>query len=530
MMMLKHYANKGHGGSHQDNTQRDHGLYTTKITLAPHIRRGGASDGHSEGHGGGFDFMDSYTDTEYSYQRHSTRTIIALIVAIVIVAAILGAVLFSMYVFNESSNIEVPPTKSPLVLGENSTISTEQSLQIASKWLLSQRNAQYGWSNTPQVLVALRLSRPDWFLDESRSLGMQEMNTQLSIKQMNTELLEEMLPVADRKEHEVRYKDLRMPAGHLAMYVNAIVAACQNPQDFHKYDMAFSLEKDMDSFADEGNNNYYYKSLALVALCNADSRMQKEIIDDIKSAQQSDGGFQHGIDATSMVVVALSCLSPSKRRKTEVDGTITDAVEYILREKRDDGSFGSELNTANAVQALLAAGLEPESPAINEALQSIVRKQRQDGSYGSVSQTARILPALAKKTYADIKKESDCDVTPTTLTSSFITVHLSLRSDVMGSNNDTAQKSVTFDVTAESGSSLTDILHNTEEQHGEHFRLRAEGGSWGSYIVSINENEVVADEKYWAILTSKDTETSLGIDDVRPQDGDRITLLYTYVT
>ncbi|XP_077995796.1 transcobalamin-2-like isoform X2 [Glandiceps talaboti] len=508
------------------DSKRD-GLYTTKISLAPGIRRGGASEGHSEGHSGGFDFMESYTDTEFSYQKHSTRTIIALIIAIVIVAAILGGVLFSMYVFNESSNLTSPASQPSVVIGENSTMTPEQSSSIASNWLLTQRDSDYGWKNTPQSLIALRLSKPEWFVSD-------QMQSTLSIKRMETEILEQMVVtpgrVLEQDSDDEAFTDITMPAGLLATYINAMVATCQDLNSFSPCNLLKSMEHDMQSSSEASNtNNYYYYSLGLISLCNSDGKISNGHIESIKNAQLPNGGYRHGIDATSMVVVALSCLSKGKKEKTSPEATINSAIRYIIQQQRNDGSFGSEMNTANAVQALLANGMDPDHSTIKDALTTIVRKQKQDGSFGSILNTAIILPTLAKKTYIDIKKSIECEAVPTQSDDGLIDIALTLASDVEDSNI----TELTFHVNVMPGSSLYEVLHQVKDLHDEFLTEYTNTVDvWGHSIVSINGHKAertATHQKYWTVLLSKDMETSLSIDDIIPSEGDKITLLYTSV-
>ncbi|XP_077864817.1 cobalamin binding intrinsic factor-like [Saccoglossus kowalevskii] len=496
-------------------------VYTTKITLASHMRgRGGTSDGDTgHGHGSGLDFMDSYTDTEYSYQKNRTMTIIALIVAIVVVAAILGAIMFSMFVFSESSNIIV--SEPTVLLDGNHTLTPAQSLQFANKWLLSQQDSEYSWSNTPQALIAIRLGNPKWFLNQALS--------ELSIKQMSIDLLDEMLKGVSVNEHEgERYTDFKMSTGDLATYMNAMAASCIDLNNFHGYSMTRSLHHAIRTFPASNDKNYYYYSLAVLAFCNAGERGIKDYIDNIKAAQQKDGGYKYGIDTTSMVVVALSCLSSSKQRKTQVIEHIQDAVNNILHQQKDDGSFGNLLNTANALQALLATNKEWDSTIVQNALSFITSRQKRDGSFGSVSVTAQIIPVLAMKTFADIRKVAKCEEeTPTYIEEPevLIKVFLSVTSAI---GNDSTITPMMYPVTTEQGSTLYDVLVRAKEQHHFSFITR-EGGKWGHPIVGVNGlTEDVEDiDAYWAICIPEDAETSLGLDDVIPQDGDKIFLVYT---
>jgi hypothetical protein len=93
------------------------------------------------------------------------------------------------------------------------------------------------------------------------------------------------------------------------------------------------------------------------------------------------------------------------------DPRITRALEYLSASQLDDGGwgFGSESNvssTAYAVQALIAAGRDPEGATYRKTpsgpLDFILSRQGADGSFAGFDRafaTNQALPALARKSY-----------------------------------------------------------------------------------------------------------------------------------
>lgn len=102
---------------------------------------------------------------------------------------------------------------------------------------------------------------------------------------------------------------------------------------------------------------------------------EKDIINTVLSAQQSDGGFPYStvdsgygissdIDTTSMTVQALA---KYYKTDTAVKTAVDKAIEYIKTQQFDDGAFGymsygskSGESTAQVIIALTMLGIDPE--------------------------------------------------------------------------------------------------------------------------------------------------------------------------
>ncbi|XP_013411968.1 transcobalamin-2-like [Lingula anatina] len=246
--------------------------------------------------------------------------------------------------------------------------------------------------------------------------------------------------------------------GKLAHYINGLVATCQDPSDFYGHDLLTMLQGHMDGFPKHYFNHNFAYSWAVLALCNAGLTVQEKYIQQLT---KSPGNYTFGIDEAAMTVIALSCV----RNQTDVKSAISAGVQFILDNKKPDGSFGNEYSTGLAVQALYADDKESRLDIKKDALLYLVSLQGEDGSYDSVAAANQVFPALNQKSYADIGDITSCQVVtttpaPTTPPTSFFTFTIIVIATLEPHN-----VSDTFNVTVPDGSSLLDamvILRNTD--------------------------------------------------------------------
>ncbi|XP_078599309.1 cobalamin binding intrinsic factor-like isoform X1 [Branchiostoma floridae x Branchiostoma japonicum] len=400
----------------------------------------------------------------------------------------------------------------------------------AARWLIMMRNAAYGWADTPNAILALQLANDTWF-------NKQDLSSQLSVKQMQIELLSK---IARRGFH---LKDV--PTGELSHYVLALTATCQNPRNFYGHNLLEAIDRALFHFPTAEFNNFYQFSQGVLAICGAGAPVKPRLIKDLAKGQQADGGYPFGVDATAMSILALSCAEKQrihKHDKDEIKRVFGKAVNYLRIQQRPDGSFGNQHNTGLAVQAMIAANLEPATWRCPDALTTLTRTQHQDGSFGQFFQTTvQVLPALAGKTYADVNRIM-CEMAPIMDEDeeSFLMTEYDLYDPEEEPNHYVSNMTVQYtihsdfhpnvsasiEITVPSNTSFIDIMDLAAERD-ERFRYEAPDTKWGHYVSAIGEvTEDHNEKRYWTIMLDPDISIDEGIDHFIPDDGDHVIFRY----
>ena len=141
----------------------------------------------------------------------------------------------------------------------------------------------------------------------------------------------------------------RIPNPHLALVIQAVISLCQNPEDFHGYNLippllsGFALFKKIRGFT-----NYFGYSLAVIALCNAGQRVPRAVVQELLNGAYRKVGY-HSSDIDSLILQALSCISNSSLQN-EVDHASGKIVEQLIKKQNETtGAVGNQYSTAHVI-------------------------------------------------------------------------------------------------------------------------------------------------------------------------------------
>ncbi|CAD5122606.1 DgyrCDS11018 [Dimorphilus gyrociliatus] len=207
------------------------------------------------------------------------------------------------------------------------------------QYLLNKRNTRGDWSyqNTPLVLMALQLSDTHWAFGN--------IDSQRTIDKLDIQLLSSL-------SRSVRGIGKELTTIRLAQYINALLVLFRNPSNFYGHNLIEMLSQHLQQTVYYSKTNAYAVSWSIIALFNGRTDIHLDHLYKIIKLQKSDGSFTGGFGETCMSVMALSCF----RDKTIVGQALGRSIDYILRKRRNDNSYGSVLETALALQAINAGG------------------------------------------------------------------------------------------------------------------------------------------------------------------------------
>jgi hypothetical protein len=194
----------------------------------------------------------------------------------------------------------------------------------------------------------------------------------------------------------------------------AIVACDENPKDFAGINFITKIISFYDGEQIGDYANLYDDFFGVLALISGgiskDSYIIKNVIDFIKSKQDSDGGWGD-VDSTSVAIMAL--IASGENPNSEV---INNALIFIKTTQADSGGFQSWGNanaasTSWAIQAIVATGQDPTSSGWmkndNSPVDFLLSLQQEDGSFNWATgqsmnpewMTSYVIPALLGKPY-----------------------------------------------------------------------------------------------------------------------------------
>ncbi|XP_072034740.1 uncharacterized protein CG3556-like isoform X2 [Amphiura filiformis] len=412
-----------------------------------------------------------------------------------------------------------PESSSELVL------QVGESYQRAISWLLSQRTRHWGWplKSTATAILAMQLTNDSWY-----SRNSEDLTTQLSVKQLEIELLAELsrAKVVD-KDSSRKIRNLpNISPGMLAYYIMALNSTCHNVTDFYRNDLIDILNGNMNRFPQSNFNNYFQYGLALLALCKSGAPIRAKYIREILDGQSVNGSYRYGIDVVSMALMAMSCIRdkvPTGYRNA-YEQKMQRSIDYILsNQDQETYSFGNQISTALAVQALTAAGVESNDWNCHEAVRSgILTSQEDEGHFGSQGGTIQILPLLINKNFASVKHvKPNCDIPQDEEVdkSVFPEINILLRIE---NGVDTSAENLTLNVVVPENSTLYEAMVLATDQHDDTFRFEATLGQWGHFMSHINGVANDGDRHhYWTILIgSERVSASTGSDRIITEDGE----------
>lgn len=145
------------------------------------------------------------------------------------------------------------------------------------------------------------------------------------------------------------------------------------------------------------------KADSIIALQSGEYKIKSKSTDIDKLAvglvlmQNSDGSFDGDVLATSKSIIALSFFSGNayivkgkemgEKYRYDINSAILRGVDYLQNNKNPDFGFGSVKNTAYAVMALDAAGVDADndpgfSDGSSSTLKALMSFHNEDGSFG----------------------------------------------------------------------------------------------------------------------------------------------------
>ena len=144
-----------------------------------------------------------------------------------------------------------------------------------------------------------------------------------------------------------------IPTGQLALIIQGVISICQDPEDFHGYDLfsplysGFPLFKKTPSF-----NNYFQYSLAVIALCNSGQQIPRNVIK--KLIKGANIVFTtHLVDYDALILTALSCVSKSSMHRKIEEASKKLVQRLISLQNVTTGAFGNQYSTALAVEVIV---------------------------------------------------------------------------------------------------------------------------------------------------------------------------------
>ncbi|XP_015923937.2 uncharacterized protein CG3556 [Parasteatoda tepidariorum] len=259
-------------------------------------------------------------------------------------------------------------------------------LSSARDWIKSQQEKNYGWGDyTARAVISMYLSRVNVFPKSEEDLLMD--------KQLDIELF-----VALR-----RNETNTLSLCELALYINALLAACKNPRNFYGYNLVSILRER----ADKVNlMTRFVSPLVHLTLCLSNTTEPRDVksLQEILTANQS---IVNKVDIISLAVLASSCIirderysHPQFRRRF---------ANLLLNKINDSGLPGNIYELSLAMQALNAAEVDPLEWGRDVAIESILRKQTENGSFGDVLGTYYTIPVLSGKSLLSLSNHCGQD-------------------------------------------------------------------------------------------------------------------------
>ncbi|KAK3091370.1 hypothetical protein FSP39_019327, partial [Pinctada imbricata] len=193
--------------------------------------------------------------------------------------------------------------------------------------------------------------------------------------------------------------------GKLAQYMVGLTSACQDTQSFYGFDVASIVRQQFNTFKSFFQNQKFALSWVVLALCNANLTEETAAMDILIA---NPGVYTFGIDEASMTVMALSCVD-----NTSYSAAQRAAEDFILNGMKPDGSFGNEYTTGLAIQALTRySGARNDIDGMIQKAQDWLARNV-IGKFANVAMANQVLPALARRSYVDIK-DLKCHTKPNT--------------------------------------------------------------------------------------------------------------------
>ncbi|XP_028396005.1 transcobalamin-2-like [Dendronephthya gigantea] len=311
---------------------------------------------------------------------------------------------------------------------------------------------------------------------------------------------------------------------HLGLIIQGVVSICQDPENFHGYDLIQPLHDGFSKFKKQADfNNYFGYSLAVIALCNADHIVPDSIIQELIEGAKRVVSY-HSVDTDALILTALSCVRTSNSSlQHEVDRSSHELVESLISmQNNSTGAFGNQYSTALAVEALQAARVHTDTYECEKALRNILSYQGQDeeGSFGSILANIQVTPALLGESLISLK-EYHCPAAPTpSPTPQVITVSVEL---VFKVAPERTEPEVSVNITE--GQTAYNALELAKLQN-PCYNATYKQYSFGRSITSICDVSSDGSKSQYWLIDVNGKSAKFGVDGLKPKDGDLITFKY----
>ncbi|CAH2008136.1 unnamed protein product [Acanthoscelides obtectus] len=276
------------------------------------------------------------------------------------------------------------------------TVSAEPAYRRALRWLVTQREADWGWRNdTAKAVTALQLAMGVRGDDAEGALMRDPLELQLSFKQMEVEIV-----VLLWRHHEIPIQPVQ-----LAAYCLALLSGCQDPRQFHGHDLVGALQHR------EPSHDLDFAHAQLAA-CSARAHVRKKQIRRLLDIANT--AKDHNIDTVAMTILALRCIVKDHRHRNLQHSLRRPSIS-LAKQQQSDGGFGNIYNTALTLQALQDLSDINNHWNRTAARMYIESRQDPDGAFTDPNLTAEVVLALSERGLGHIrnldcgKRDNDLD-------------------------------------------------------------------------------------------------------------------------
>ncbi|GIX81165.1 uncharacterized protein CDAR_254561 [Caerostris darwini] len=259
------------------------------------------------------------------------------------------------------------------------------SVSRGQKWILSVRNASGGWDKeTPRALIALSLVNNS-FLAGNHDNDLMQKYFQVYL---GVNLLRDSPPTLNR----------------LAMFVNALVATCQNPRDFQGLDLTEVIRSSILT-SNRRSRRTVINPLVYLSLCLADRNLTHFEVHHLMTYLMDSRNDEVTRDMMYLALEAYTCHIQKESNPTQLynlQKVAWNATARIIRRMKEDGSFGSIRSTALAAQALMSVNDSMEWDP-RATFRFLKNHQLRSGSFGDFVSTYYALPALSGRSLLHLR-------------------------------------------------------------------------------------------------------------------------------
>ncbi|XP_035233179.1 uncharacterized protein CG3556-like [Stegodyphus dumicola] len=249
----------------------------------------------------------------------------------------------------------------------------------AEAWLLSRNDADDGWGEeTSRVIAALALS-------DLPALRTQTEKGILMKKQLHLQLAVAL----------TRNATTPVTLSELALYINALLATCGNPRNFHGTDLIEIFKQRVDAARNTGR---FVSPVIYLTLCVSNATSSTDL-KNLEEFHLSNNTNQNSISFHAMAALAEICTA--RMSKFEGIEIKYHSLRNLLRDIRNELP-GNVYELALLAQALNEAHINNTFWKRDQALEMILRSQDANGSFGDILSTYYVLPVLAGRSLVSL--------------------------------------------------------------------------------------------------------------------------------